>query len=146
VTKTANRDKLTAAFRRSEWWRYAMIGFLLALIVAVALLSTGIGHPVRDVVNFVAGVLVLGFSVSFVVAAFTSLSFRRVANAAKRRRPPQPKAPMTTHDRIVYVIAFVLATALGLAFISSFGPAPWVWPAFVIISLVIVGIVLLIRR
>jgi hypothetical protein len=140
------RDKLSVAYRRSEWWRYAMIARLLALIVAVALLSTGIGHPVRDAVNVVSEVLVLCFAISFVMAAFTSFSFRRVANEQKRGRPSQPKAPMTTHDQIVYVIAFVAGTAVGLVYISSFGPAPWVWPAFVIISLIIVGIVLLIRR
>jgi len=137
---------LTAAFRRSDWWRNAMIGCLLALIGAVALLSTGIDHPVRDVVNFVSGLLVLCFSVSFVMAAFTSFLFRREVSVETRGRPAQPKAPMTTHDRIVYIIAFVSATAVGLAYISSFGPTPWAWPAFVIISLVVVGIVLLIRR
>jgi len=53
---------------------------------------------------------------------------------------------MTTHDRVVYIVAFVAATAVGLAYISSFGPTPWAWPAFGIISLIVVGIVLLIRR
>ena len=137
---------MTAAFRRSEWWRYAMLGSLLTLVGAVALLSTGIGHPVRDVVNFVSGVLVLCLAISFVMAAITSFSFRRLANVEKRGLPSQPKAPMTRHDRIVYVIAFVSATAVGLTYISSFGPTPWAWPAFVVISLIIVGIVLLIRR
>lgn len=146
MSKAAKRDKLTATYRRSEWWRYAMLGCLLALIGAVALLSTGIGHPLRDVVNFVSGVLVLCFAVSFVMAAFTSFSFRRVANVEKRGRPSQPKGPMTTHDRVVYIVAFVAATAVGLAYISSFGPTPWAWPAFGIISLIVVGIVLLIRR
>jgi hypothetical protein len=146
MSKAAKRDKLTAAFWRSEWWRYAMVGCLLALIGALALLSTGIGHPARDVVNFVSGLLVLCFSVSFVMAAFTSWSFRRVVSVEKRGGPAQPKAPMTTHDRIVYIIAFVSATAIGLAYISSFQATPWAWPAFVIISLVVIGIVLLIRR
>ncbi len=123
-----------------------MIACLLALIAAVALLSSGIGHPVQDAVNFVSVVLVLCFVVSFVMAAFTSFSLRRMVNAEKRGRPAQPKAPMTTHDRIVYVVAFVSATAVGLVYISSFGPAPWAWSAFVIISLIVVGIVLLIRR
>lgn len=146
MSKSAKRDKLTAAFRRSEWWRYAMLACLLALITAVALLSTGIGHPVRDAVNFVSGVLVLCFAISFVMAAFTSLSFRRVANGEKRGHPSRPKAPMTTRDRIVYIIAFVAGTAVGLVYISSSGPTSWAWPAFVIISLIIVAIVLLIRR
>src|ERR1700687_583968 len=128
-------DRLTAAFRRSEWWRYAMFGCLIALSAALALLSTAIGHPVRNVVNFVAGGLVLCFIVSFVMAAFTSIGFRRAANREKRGRPAQPKAPMSRHDRIVYVIAFVSATAVGVAYIASFRSITWAWPGFVAIKI-----------
>ena len=123
-----------------------MFGCLIALSAALALLSTAIGHPVRNVVNFVAGGLVLCFIVSFVMAAFTSIGFRRAANREKRGRPAQPKAPMSRHDRIVYVIAFVSATAVGLAYIASFRSITWAWPAFVAISLIVVGVVLLVRR
>ena len=146
-TKPAKkRDPLTAAFLRSEWWRNAMIGCLLGLTAAVALLAAGIGHPLLDVVNVVSGVLVLGFVVSFVMAAFTSMRFRRAAKVETAANPAQRKAPMSTHDRIVYIVAFVSGTAVGLVYIGSFGPAPWVWPAFVVISVIIVGVVLLVRR
>jgi hypothetical protein len=49
-----------------------MIVCLLALIAGIALLSTGIGNPVREAVGFVCGALTLCFAVSFVMAAFTS--------------------------------------------------------------------------
>jgi Na+-transporting methylmalonyl-CoA/oxaloacetate decarboxylase gamma subunit len=123
-----------------------MIGCLLGLAAAVSLLAAGIGHPLRDAVNVVSWLLVLAFVVSFVMAAVSSFGFRRAAKAESVVGPAQPKAPMSTHDRIVYIVAFVSGTAVGLVYIGSFGSVPWAWPAFVMISLTIVGIVLLIRR
>jgi len=137
---------LTAAFLRSQWWTYAMIACLLGLIAAVALLAAGIRHPLVDVVDVISWVLVLAFIVSFVMAAVTSFRFRRAAKVEETGIHALRKAPMSTHDRIVYIVAFVSATAVGLVYIGSFGPVQWAWPAFVVISLIIVGVVLLIRR
>ena len=53
---------------------------------------------------------------------------------------------MTAHDRIVYVIAVVSATAVGLAYVASVRSISWVWPAFVAISTIIVGVILVVRR
>jgi len=140
------RDPLTSAFLRSEWWRNAMIGSLLGLTAAVAFRAAGIRHPIADVVNVISWALVLAFIVSFVMAAVTSIRFRRVAKVEDTRIPAQRKAPMSAHDRIVYIVAFVSATAVGLVYIGSFGSVQWAWPAFVVISLIIVGVVLLVRR
>jgi len=80
------------------------------------------------------------------MAADTSFRFRRVAKLEDTGSPAQRKALMSTHDRIVYIVAFVSATAVGFVYIGSFGSVQWAWPAFVVISLIIVGVVLLVRR
>jgi DMSO reductase anchor subunit len=92
-----------------------------------------------DVVNVISWVLVLALIVSFVMAAVTSIRFRRAAKVEETGIPAQRKTPMSTHHRIVYIVAFVSATAVGLVYIGSFGSVQWAWPAFVVISLIIVG-------
>ena len=140
------RDPLAAAFLRSEWWRNAMIGCLLGLTAAVALLAAGIGHPLLDVVNVVSGVLVLGFVVSFVMAALTSMRLRRAAKVETAANPAQRKAPC---PRMIGS-STSLRLCQGLPWASSTsgrtGRLPGAWPAFVVISVIIVGVLLLVRR
>ena len=137
---------MTAASQRSDSWRNTTIGALIALVGGLSLLNTGIGDPVRAVVSFLTVAIVVILVVSFVMAAFTSARFRRAVSIQQYGRPPQPKAAISRHDRIVYIIAFGSAAAVGVAYFGSWRSVPWAWPAFVSVYSIVVGIVLLTRR
>jgi hypothetical protein len=139
-------NKLDAAFQRSEWWRTVMFGLLLALVAGFALLGTGIGNPLREVVGFACGALSLGFALSFVMTAFTSARFRRATTRQQHRQPSQPKTRMSRHDKIAYLFAFGLAATVGIAYFLSWRSVLWAWPVFVTVYLVLTGGFLLWRR
>jgi hypothetical protein len=132
-------------FHRSDWWRNVMMGSLVGLIVAVALLATAIENPRREGVGVVAIVLVICFSVSFVMTAITAAQYRHLV-ARKSRELPKVRRTTTKRDLMVYVIALGAAAAVGLVYVQSLRGIEWEWPAFVAITFLVVGAVLVLRR
>jgi uncharacterized membrane protein len=122
-----------------------MMGSLVALIVTAAILTTAIANPLRQGVVVVAIVLTICFSTSFVMTAFTAAQLRHLV-ASKSRGLPKARRPMTKRDLIVYLVAFGSAAAVGLAYVHSLRGISWVWPTFVTITFIVVGVVLLLRR
>jgi hypothetical protein len=141
----ARRDEVDARFDRSMWWRNVMMGSLLGLIAAVALLATGIANPLRQGIGVVAVILAFCFSASFVMTALTAAQLRHLV-ARKNRGIPKAPRSISKRDLIVYLIAFGSATLVGIGYVLSFREISWAWPAFVTITFLVVGVILLLRR
>lgn len=122
-----------------------MMGSLLALIVTLVLLSTAIANPLRQGVVVVAIVLAVCFSASFVMTAVTAAQLRHLVERKNRGIPKAPRS-ISKRDWIVYVVAFGLAGAVGIAYATSFREISWAWPTFVTITFIVVGVALLLRR
>jgi uncharacterized membrane protein len=122
-----------------------MVGSLLALIVTVVLLGAAIANPLRQGVVVVAIVLTVCFSASFVMTAVTAAQLRHLAERNSRGIPKEPRST-GKGDLIVYVVAFGLAAAVGIAYVMSFREISWAWPTFVTITFIVVGVALLLRR
>jgi hypothetical protein len=138
------RDDVAIHFHRTEWWRNVMMGSLVALIAAVALLATAIENPWREGDGFIAVVLTVCFSASFVMTAIRAAQLRHL-RARMSRGLPKTRRPMTRRDLVVYLVAFGAAAAVGLLYVQSQHGIDWVWPTFVTIVFLVVGVVLLLR-
>jgi len=121
------------------------MGSLLALIAALAVLTTGVSNPLRQGIVVVAIVLTACFSVSFVMTAVTAAQFRHLVARNNRGIPEAPRS-ISKRDWIVYAVAFGAATLVGIAYVLSFRSISWAWPTFVTMTFIVVGVVLLLRR
>lgn len=138
--RRTKNDSLSGAFRRSEFWRNVTLASIGLLIASLAALGAGVGPPLQRWIGPLAVILSVAFGISFVIAAITSIEFRRASAAARRANHREARRKLTRREVIVYLAAAVSSVVVGVAYITSLHAEPWVWPAFVTASLLIVGV------
>ncbi len=137
---------LTAAFRRSEWWRYAMFGCLVGLIAVLALLSTEIGHPVRDVSELRRWSSCSGLRCQLHHGRLYVhwIPSRREAAEAWPSGPTENTYEHARSNRVCHRVCVVDRRRLGLhrvVQVNALEMGP-----FVAITVIVVGVVLRVRR